>query len=95
MDAEITIGELGRRLDRLETTVATGFERLATRLERDYVQVAVYATERAADLARIASLEAETATRGQQRWQTRLALTAALLSVPTSVIAAWLTAALT
>jgi hypothetical protein len=89
-----TLGELARRMDRLETTMAAGFDRLAGRLEHDYVQLGVYASERSSLEGRVAALEAAEAARRGQSWQLRLSLAAALMSVPTSVIAAWLVSSL-
>lgn len=94
-DEQVTIGELGRRMDRVEGAVTRGFDRLAERLDRDYVTVAVYAADRAADQARIAKLEARADGDSQRAWQTRLSLTLALLSVPASVATAWLVSQIT
>lgn len=90
MEEQVTIGELGRRMDRVEDTLTRGFDKLTARLDRDYVQIAVYAADRNADNARLAALEAESAGAKQRIWQIRLAMYASLLSVPVGVITAWL-----
>ncbi len=95
VDEQVTIGEIGRRMDRVEEAVTRGFDRLTERLDRDYVPVAVYAADRAADQTRIAKLEARADSDTQRAWQARLSLSLALLSVPASIVTAWLVAQLT
>lgn len=90
MEEQVTIGELGRRMDRVEEAVTRGFDRLTERLDRDYVGVALYAADRAADRARMAKLEARAEGDAQRAWQSRLSLMVALLSVPAGIITAWL-----
>lgn len=76
-------------MDRVEDALTKGFDKLATRLDRDYVQIGVYAADRGADNARLAALEAQSAVAQQRAWQIRLSLYASLMSVPVGIVTAW------
>jgi hypothetical protein len=59
-EPDVTIGEIGRRLDRLESTVHNGFEALGKRIEGlPFLPVAVYMADKATVLEQRKGLEAE------------------------------------
>lgn len=103
---EVTIGELDRRVDRLERAMEAGFQGLREEIQRlSFVSAAVYAADRSADQERIRRLEADLteerdARTGaeqavqQRAWQSRWSLIVALIGLPLSVIGSVLAALL-
>lgn len=95
---DITLGEVGRRVDRLDHEMRAGFTRVAEQVAAlTFVPAAVYAADQSATAEKIRRLEADlrgeeeerrTAeqTASQRAWQARLSLIMALLGMPLSVI---------
>lgn len=103
---DLTIGEVGRRVDRLDAEVRAGFRQVAEQISGlAFVPAAVYAADRSAEGERLRRLEKdlkeetearETAERtaSQRAWQARLSLLMAMLGLPLSVLGSVLVALL-
>lgn len=106
-EADVTTGELGRRVDRLETAMTTGFATLADQIRGlQFVSAGVYASDRAADVERMSRLEddvqgerraREEAQRAadQRAWQSRWSLIAAAVGVPFGIVGSVIAAVIT
>lgn len=98
-DSDVTTGELGRRVDRLETGMQTGFAALADQLRSlQFVPIGVYTSDRSGDMERINRLEADLRSEreareesekvaSQRAWQSRWSLITAAVGVPLAVVA--------
>jgi hypothetical protein len=98
--ADITLGEVGRRVDRLDQEMRAGFAKVAEQLAGlAFVPAGVYAADQSAMAERMRRLEAdlrdeEAARRAAEQtashraWQARLSLVMALLGLPLSVLGA-------
>lgn len=94
----ITLGEVGRRVDRLDSEMRAGFQKVAEQIAGlSFVPAAVYAADRSAEAERARRVEADLReeiraresaeqTSGQRAWQARLSLILALVGLPLSVI---------
>ena len=101
---DVTLGEVDRRVGRLEQRVDSGFKELKEEIARlSFVPAAVYAADRAGDAHRLAALEADLALESRDRraaednarhrsFQARLALVVAALGIPASILAGVVTA---
>lgn len=104
---DVNLGEVTRRVDRLETRMDAGFQALSDKMERlAFVPAAVYAADRAADQESVRRLEADLRQEAQERkvaqekadqraHQVRWSLILAGLGVPLSVVAGVVTAHVT
>lgn len=98
-ESEVTLGELGRRVDRLDTEMQAGFRSMREEIQRlAFVPAAVYAADRSGDHERLRRLEQdlseETEARRtaeqaatQRAWQARWSLILAAIGVPFGVVA--------
>lgn len=78
---DVTLGELGRRVDRLESQMWAGFEGIRAELRGlAFVPAGVYASDQAACNMRINRLEENYKTNDARSWQVKLAVIAALFS---------------
>lgn len=94
----ITLGELGRRADRLDQEMRLGFDSLRNEIQRlNFIPSGVYAADRSADQERIRRLEQDLSTEVKEResalaesnqraWQARLSFILALIGLPVSII---------
>ncbi|MFI6760596.1 hypothetical protein ACIBF5_15820 [Micromonospora sp. NPDC050417] len=94
----VTLGELGRRVDRVDVEMRNGFQQLREELRGlTFVPAAVYAADRSGDHERMRRLEGDlkeeiTAREeaekvaGQRAWQSRLSLTLAIVGLPISIV---------
>lgn len=95
---DITLGEVARRVDRLDQEMRAGFKAVQEEIAKlAFVPAAVYAADRAADVERIRRLEDDLKeevgareeterTAAQRTWQARLSLVMALIGLPLSVL---------
>lgn len=78
---DVTLGELGRRVQRLESQMSAGFEAMRAELRSlAFVPSGVYASDQAAVNMRIARLEDTNKVLEHRGWQVRLAIIAAIFS---------------
>lgn len=92
----VNLGEVTRRVDRLETRMDANFQALSDKMERlAFVPAAVYASDRTADQERIRRVESDLAEAEQRGHQARWSLILAGLGVPLSVAASVLASHLT
>lgn len=101
---DVTLGEVARRVDRVETEMKAGFKAVQEQIAAlSFVPSAVYAADRAADLERHRRLEADLReetrerrdaekTAAQRGWQTRLSLALAVIGPPLSALGAFIVA---
>lgn len=101
---DMTIGELSRRVDRLDTEMKAGIQAVREDIQRlQFVPAAVYASDRSGDAERVRRLEAdlieerrereaEKGTADQRAWQARLSLIMAMVGLPISLIGSILAA---
>lgn len=95
---DITLGELGRRVDRVEVEMRAGFDSMRQQIERlAFVPAGVYAADKSAEGQRIQriedALEREVEARveaqktaDQRAWQSRWSLVMALIGMPLTVV---------
>ena len=86
-DEAVTIGELGRRIDRLEQAVQGSFKAIDDRLSTHVVSRDYYDGRHAAVTDRLARLEAVQAVRNARWWAVGVAVAAALLTSVGSLVA--------
>lgn len=101
---DVTLGEVARRVDRVETEMRTGFREVKEEIARlSFVPAAVYAADRSADAHRLTRLEDDLEAEKQARqsaeqsaahrgWQARLSLGVAMMGIVLSPAAAFLAA---
>lgn len=95
---DVTLGELARRVDRLDSAMVAGFATMQAELRGlAFVPAAVYSADRVTDDLRVSRLESdllaervgrEEAERiaAQRAWQARLSMVMAFVGLPLSVI---------
>lgn len=84
---DVTINELARRVDRLDTAMASGFQSMREEIQRlAFVPAAVYAADRSGDQERIRRLEEGAKLVDQRAWQARTSLIVAVVGLPLSII---------
>lgn len=78
---DVTLGELSRRVERLETQVSAGFEAMRSELRTlTFVPAGVYASDQSGVNMRIQRLEELNKTMENRSWHIRFAIIAAIFS---------------
>lgn len=96
MSDDVTLGELARRVDRLETTMQAGFAQLGEKMDRlPYVQAGTYESDKDATRDRLTKVETAQDRHDGRAWQVRTSVMVAAMGVPMSVIASVFASVLT
>lgn len=86
---DVTLGELGRRVDRLDDQMNKGFEAMRNEIRNlSFVPAGVYASDQGATNQRINRLEQRSDTAEQRGWQVRVAIIMAVFSTLLTVVVA-------
>ena len=89
MDDDVTLGELARRVDRLETAMTEGFRELRDEIRNlAFVPAGVYASDQSALRERIQQLEKRADRVDNRAWHVRASLLIAAFSGLLSLIIA-------
>lgn len=86
---EVTLGEVGRGLDRVEREMRDGIAAIRAEIKAlAFVPAAVYAADQVGNRERIERLEEADKDARQRAWQSRWSIVLALIAMPISIVGA-------